>query len=175
MDAIVHVVRCFETEGVIHNMGRVDPIRDAEVIMTGVVLADAESVASQLQKNLKKARGNDKDAAANVALLERLIPHLDEGKPANLLEMDEDEKTRLKTFFLLSGKPMLYMPVTSKEEEIATPDSNPLFEPFKKWADSQQDANLLLHFPPRWKKSCLNCPTRTQRNIWTPWGLKIPE
>ena len=99
MDAIVHVVRCFEDEDVIHNMGRVDPIGDAEVIMTELILADVESAQNQLQKNLKKARGQDKDAAANVSLLEKLIPHLDEGKPANLLELDEDEKERLKLFF----------------------------------------------------------------------------
>ena len=103
VDAIVHVVRCFEDEDVIHNMGRVDPVADAEVIMTELILADAESVASQLQKNQKKARGQDKDAAANVALLEKLVPHLDEGKPANLLSMDEDESERLKTFHLLSS------------------------------------------------------------------------
>jgi len=143
VDAIVHVVRCFEDEDVIHNMGRVDPVGDAEVIMTELVLADAESVASQLQKNLKKARGDDKDAAANVALLERLVPHLDEGKPANLLEMDEDEKARMKVFFLLSGKPMLYA-CNLKEEEIADPSSNPMLEPFQKWADSQQDANCCV-------------------------------
>ena len=58
VDAIVHVVRCFEDEDVIHNMGRVDPIADAEVIMTELILADAESVTSQLQKNLKKALEN---------------------------------------------------------------------------------------------------------------------
>ena len=173
VDAIVHAVRCFEDEDAIHNMGRVDPIRDAEVIMTELVLADAESVASQLQKNLKKARGNDKDAAANVALLERLIPHLDEGKPANLLEMDEDEKTRLKTFFLLSGKPMLYA-CNLKEEEIATPDSNPLFEPFKKWADSQQDATCCC-ISAKMEEELSELSDETQRNIWTPWGLKIPE
>ena len=73
----------------IHNMGRVDPIGDAEVIMTELILADVESAQNQLQKS-KKARGQDKDAAANVSLLEKLIPHLDEGKPANLLELDED-------------------------------------------------------------------------------------
>ena len=91
VDAIVHVVRCFEDEDVIHNMGRVDPVADAEVIMTELILADAESVASQLQKNQKKARGQDKDAAANVAFLKDWYPHLDQGKPANLLPMDEDE------------------------------------------------------------------------------------
>ena len=143
VDAIVHVVRCFEDEDVVHNMGRVDPVGDAEVIMTELVLADAESVASQLQKNLKKARGQDKDAAANVALLERLVPHLDEGKPANLLDMDEDEKERMKGFFLLSGKPMLYA-CNLKEEEIANPSSNPNLQPFREWADGQQDANCCV-------------------------------
>ena len=130
VDAIVHVVRCFEDDDVIHNMGRVDPVSDAEVIMTELVLADAESVANQLQKNLKKARGNDKDAAANVTVLERLVPHLDEGKPANLLDLDEDDKVRLKSFCLLSSKPMLYA-CNLKEEEIADPASNPFLQPFQ--------------------------------------------
>ncbi len=139
VDAIVHVVRCFEDEDVIHNMGRVDPVADAEVIMTELILADAESVTSQLQKNLKKARGQDKDAAANVALLEKLVPHLDEGKPANLLPMDEDEALRLKSFHLLSSKPMLYA-CNLKEDEIAEPTSNERFVAFQQWAASQQDA-----------------------------------
>jgi len=139
VDAIVHVVRCFEDEDVIHNMGRVDPVSDAEVIMTELILADSESIAGQLQKNLKKARGNDKDAEASVALLERLVPHLDEGKPANLLDLDDDEMIRLKSFSLLSSKPMLYA-CNLKEEEIADPASNAFFKTFQEWAGQQQDA-----------------------------------
>ena len=139
VDAIVHAVRCFEDEDAIHNMGGVDPIRDAEVIMTELVLADAESVASQLQKPQEGA-WQRQGRRSQRRLARAFVPHLDEGKPANLLEMDEDERTRLKAFFLLSGKPMLYA-CNLKEEEIANPGSNPLFEPFKKWADSQQDAN----------------------------------
>ena len=143
VDAIVHVVRCFEDEDVIHNMGRVDPMADAEVIMTELILADVESAQSQLQKNLKKARGQDKDAAASVALLERLIPHLDEGKPANLLSMDEDERVRMKSFCLLSSKPMLYA-CNLKEEEIADPSSNEHLAKFREWAESQQDAQCCV-------------------------------
>ena len=139
VDALVHVVRCFEDEDIIHNMGRVDPVADAEIIMTELILADADSVTSQHQKTQKKARGNDKDAATSVALLERLIPHLDEGKPANLLPMDEEEKERLKTFHLLSSKPMLYA-CNLKEDEIADPTSNARFVAFQEWAASQQDA-----------------------------------
>lgn len=143
VDAIVHVVRCFEDEDVIHNMGRVDPIGDAEVIMTELILADVESAQNQLQKNLKKARGQDKDAAANVSLLEKLIPHLDEGKPANLLELDEDEKERLKAFFLLSSKSMLYA-CNLKEEEISDPSSNQHLAKFRQWASTQQDADCCI-------------------------------
>lgn len=139
VEAIIHVVRCFEDDDVIHNMGRVDPISDAEVIMTELILADVESASGQLQKNEKKARGQDKDAAANVALLKRLLPHLNDGIPANLLKMDEDERIRLKSFCLLSSKPMLYA-CNLKEDEIASPSSNSYFESFRKWAEVQQDA-----------------------------------
>ena len=139
VDAIAHVVRCFEDEDIIHNMGRVDPIADAEVIMTELILADVESATGQLQKNEKKARGQDKDAAANVALLERLIPELNEGKPANLLDLDEEEKLRLKSFCLLSSKPMLYA-CNLKEEEIIDPSANEKFVAFEQWANQQQDA-----------------------------------
>jgi len=143
VDAIVHVVRCFEDDDVIHNMGRVDPIADAEVIMTELILADVESATNQLQKNEKKARGNDKDAEANVSLLEKLMPHLNEGKPANLLEMDEDERSRIKSFCLLSSKPMLYA-CNLKEEETADPNSNPNLSAFQEWASKQQDANCCV-------------------------------
>ena len=139
VDAIAHVVRCFEDDDVIHNMGRVDPIADAEVIMTELILADVESASAQLQKNEKKARGQDKDAAANAALLERLLPHLNEGKPANLLDLDEEEKLRLKSFCLLSSKPMLYA-CNLKEEEIIDPVANEKFVAFEQWANRQQDA-----------------------------------
>lgn len=140
VDAIVHVVRCFEDDDIIHNMGRVDPVNDAEVILTELVLADAESVSSQLQKNAKKARGNDKDAEANAVLLERLIPHLDEGRPANLLEMDEEEHNRLQSFCLLSAKPMLYA-CNVKEDGLADFSGNPHVTNLRNWAAEQQDAD----------------------------------
>jgi GTP-binding protein YchF len=139
VDAIVHVVRCFEDEDVIHNMGGVDPLRDAEVVMTELVLADAESVESQHHKTIKKARGQDKDAALSVALLERLAPHLDEGKPANLLPMDDDEVARLKSFCLLTAKPMLYA-CNVKEEDVADPSGNQNVSKLREWTASQQDA-----------------------------------
>jgi GTP-binding protein YchF len=139
VDAIVHVVRCFVDEDVIHNMGSVDPVRDAEVILTELVLADAQSVEGQMDKNIKKARGMDKEAMANVALLERLVPHLDEGNPANLLEMDDDEAKRLPIFCLLTSKPMLYA-CNVKEEDVADPSGNEHVTKLREWTAAQQDA-----------------------------------
>ena len=143
VDAIVHVVRCFDDEDIIHNMGKVDPVSDAEVILTELILADAESVTNQLQKNLKKARGNDKDAEANVSILEKLIPHLDEGKPANLLTLDEDDLKRLQSFCLLSSKPMLYA-CNVKEDELSNSSENPHVINLQSWTSEQQDASSCI-------------------------------
>jgi GTP-binding protein YchF len=123
VDAIIHVVRCFQDENVVHNMGNVDPIRDIEVINTELVLADIAACDKRLLKSQKTARGGDKEGIAEVALLEKLIPHLNEGKPAGTLELDDKEQVLLKTFYLLSAKPVLYAANVS-DGEIADPSGN---------------------------------------------------
>ncbi len=82
VDAIVHVVRCFEDADVIHTMGSIDPVRDIEVVTTELVLSDLEAVQKRIDKNQKKAKSGDKEAQAEIALLERLVPHLNSNKPA---------------------------------------------------------------------------------------------
>ena len=139
VDAIVHVVRCFEDSDVVHNMGEVDPIRDIEVITTELVLADMESVENQIQKNGKKAKAGDKEAVANVALLEKLLPHLNSGKPISAMELGEEEEERLKTFNLLSGKPILYA-CNIPEDELANGDANPYVQQVKKYAQEHHGA-----------------------------------
>ncbi|MDR2862807.1 MAG: redox-regulated ATPase YchF [Puniceicoccales bacterium] len=125
VDAIVHVVRCFENDDIVHSMGKVDPVRDIEVINTELVLADLQSCELQLDRNLKKARGQDKDAAANATLLQRLIPHLNENKSAASLPVtDDEERARLKHFGLLSLKPVLYA-CNVAESDITDPSANP--------------------------------------------------
>src|ERR1035438_7029172 len=76
VDAIVHVVRCFEDDDIIHTMGKVDPVRDIEVVTTELVLSDLDAVEKRIDKTQKKARSGDKEATAELALLERLVPHL---------------------------------------------------------------------------------------------------
>lgn len=139
VDAIVHVVRCFEDDDIIHNMGSVDPLRDIEVINTELILADLQSAESQLDKNRKKARGQDKEALANATLLERLVPHLNEGKPAVTLEMTEEERLRLKGFTLLSSKRVLYA-CNVGEADLAK-GGNAYTEKVAQWAQNNHDAD----------------------------------
>ena len=83
VDAIVQVVRCFEDNDIIHTMGGVDPVRDIEVITTELILADLDAVTKRIDKTQKKAKSGDKEAIAEIALLEKLSPHLNSGKTAN--------------------------------------------------------------------------------------------
>ncbi|RME68002.1 MAG: redox-regulated ATPase YchF [Verrucomicrobia bacterium] len=139
VDAIIHVVRAFEDEDVVHNMGEVDPVRDIEIINTELVLADLESCQRRLERQIKRARGQDKEAMAEVALLEKLIPHLDAGRPANTLELDDKEKALLKQFFLLSAKPVLYA-ANVAESDIADPSKNPHVERVRQYAREHLDS-----------------------------------
>jgi GTP-binding protein YchF len=124
VDAIVHVVRCFEDPDIIHTMGGIDPVRDIEVITTELILADLDAVQKRIDKTQKKAKSADKEAQAELALLERLAPHLNANKPANLLPVHEDEARLLRLFQLLSGKPVIYA-CNVAEGDLATVAQNP--------------------------------------------------
>ncbi|HEY5753690.1 MAG TPA: redox-regulated ATPase YchF [Chthoniobacterales bacterium] len=108
VDAIVQVVRCFEDSDIHHVSGSVDPVRDIEVINTELILADIAALQKRAERLQKQVRTGDKAAKAELALIERLLPHLDAGKPATTLEASADEKKILHDFFLLSGKPTLF-------------------------------------------------------------------
>lgn len=108
VDAIIQVVRCFKDDDILHSLETVDPIRDIEVINTELILADMESVQHQIDKNQKKAKSQDKEAVANVIILERILKHLNEGKPAVTIDLTEEEMQRAKQFGLLTIKPVIY-------------------------------------------------------------------
>ena len=108
-DAIVHVVRCFDDTDVVHVMGSVDPVRDREVINLELVLSDLALVEKRLERVRKTARGGDKDAASELALLERIVAALSEGKSARAVEVDDEERKLLKSWNLLTAKPVLYL------------------------------------------------------------------
>ena len=106
--ALVQVVRCFEDADIHHVSGTVDPVRDIEIINTELILADLAAVQKRKERQQKAAKLNDKTAKAEVALCEKLLPHLDAGKPATTLELSDDETKLLREFFLLSGKPTIF-------------------------------------------------------------------
>jgi ribosome-binding ATPase len=108
-DALVNVVRCFDDSNVVHVNGRVDPIADIETIVTELALADLAAVERTLHRESKKGRSGDKEALKLVTVLERLLPHLNEGRPARTLALTDDEKTLLKPLFLLTIKPAMYV------------------------------------------------------------------
>src|SRR5215216_3358882 len=92
VQAIVQVVRCFEEDDIHHVAGTVDPVRDIEVINTELILADMTSLQKQADRLKKSVRTGDKEAKAELAVIEKLLPHLDAGKPAVTLELSEEEQ-----------------------------------------------------------------------------------
>jgi len=108
-DAIAHVVRCFEDENVIHVANKIDPAEDIGIINMELALSDLESVEKQLQKVTRSAKGGDKEAQGQKALIEKLIPHLGEGLPVRSLALSEAEQELLPTLHLLTTKPTMYI------------------------------------------------------------------
>ncbi|HWK72527.1 MAG TPA: redox-regulated ATPase YchF [Burkholderiaceae bacterium] len=108
-DAIVHVVRCFDDENVIHVAGRIDPVSDIEVINTELALADLATAEKALQRNQKTARAGDKEAIKMVALLEKIIPVLNEARPVRSLGLDDDDLALIKQFCFITAKRCMYV------------------------------------------------------------------
>jgi len=133
-DAIVNVVRCFEDDNVIHVANKVDPIADIEVIQTELCLADLSTVEKGLQRYTKAAKsGNDKEAAALVALLTKVRAVLDEGKPARSLDLNDQEKALLKPLCLITAKPAMFVGNVSEDGF----ENNPFLDRLKDYADKQ--------------------------------------
>ena len=124
VDAIVQVVRCFEDEDIHHVTGTVDPVRDIEIVNTELVLSDLETVKKRLEKIGKDAKRGDKLALAEEAVLKKLEPALDAGKPALTVALAPEEKVVSKAFFLLTDKPTIFA-CNVKESELAAGDQNP--------------------------------------------------
>lgn len=119
VDAIVHVVRSFDQSDIIHVEGTVDPIRDIEIIELELALADLATIENRISKVERKAKSNDKEAIAELALLLKIKPHLEAGKMVRLLDLSKDEQFIIKSFSLLTNKPVIY---------VANMDENDLYD-----------------------------------------------
>jgi hypothetical protein len=132
-DAIAHVVRCFEDENIVHVSGKVAPLSDIEVINTELALADMDTVEKALLRAQKAAKGQDKDAAQLIKVLEKLLPALHEGKPARSVELDDDEQKRIRSYNLLTLKPTMYIANVAEDGF----DNNPLLQAVEELAASE--------------------------------------
>ncbi len=122
VDAIVHVVRCFENENIIHVDGSVDPARDIETINLELIFADMDTVQRRKEKAEKSFRGGDKKAGAEAELAGRLYAHLESGKPARTYDADDEEKEIMSGWFLLTTKPVIYAANIS-EDDLGKPEN----------------------------------------------------
>lgn len=147
VDAIVQVVRCFENDDIIHELGTVDPTRDIEIINSELILADIAALQKRRSSREKKAKGGDKVSKAEVELIDKLMPHLDEGRPALTADLTDDERLLMREFFLLSSKKTLFACNVSEDEladTLANPESNALVAKVKAYAAESHGAEIVV-------------------------------
>jgi len=132
-DAIVNVVRCFNDDNIVHVAGRIDPIDDIIVIGTELALADLATADKVLAREQKKAKAGDKDAKALVAVLEVVVPHLNEGLPARSAPLSDEDKLLLKPLSLLTIKPAMYVANVAEDGF----SDNPLLDKVREHAASE--------------------------------------
>jgi GTP-binding protein YchF len=133
VDAIAHVVRCFEHSDIVHVSGRIDPIADIETIDTELALADLESVDKALQRAERAAKANDKEAMAKKPVLQKLAAGLNQGRPARSLGLSGDERSQVRDLFLLTLKPLMY--IANVREDGFT--NNPHLDAVRRRAESE--------------------------------------
>ncbi len=141
VDAIVHVLRCFEDDDITHVEGNVDPLRDAEVVETELMLADMESLERQLTSLQKKAKGGDKDSKVKADLMERALKVLQDGKPARVVPLSDEEKPVFRQFMLLTAKPVLYV---CNVEEASAATGNRFSERVAEKAAAEGAAHVVI-------------------------------
>ncbi|GMX60761.1 redox-regulated ATPase YchF [Paenibacillus elgii] len=141
VDAIVHVVRCFQDENITHVSGTVDPISDIETINLELILADVDSVDKRIDRSRKNMKGGDKKYAQEVETLERIKEALYNDKPARSVELSEEEKLLIRDLHLLTMKPVLYAANVS-ESEVADAEGNPYVQKVREYA-AQEGAEVV--------------------------------
>ncbi|TXD33616.1 redox-regulated ATPase YchF [Lujinxingia vulgaris] len=134
VDAILHVVRCFEDENITHVEGGVDPVRDVEIIETELILADMQTVERRLDKARRAAKAGDKTEVARVAVLEKVLAELNEGKSARAIKLTDDERQLTRDSHMLTDKPVLYVANVADDD---LEGQSPYVAKLRELADSQ--------------------------------------
>lgn len=140
VDAILHVVRCFDDENVVHVDGSVDPVRDKAVIDNELILKDLETLEKRIDKLKKNAKGGEKAAVRAVEVAESLYAHLEDGNPARSFDVNEESEELLKDLMLLTAKPVLYV---CNVDDTSTSDGNTHTKAFQS-AIAAENAHIML-------------------------------
>ena len=143
VDAIVQVVRCFDDADIHHVSGKVDPVRDIEVINTELILSDLDSVKKRRERVAKDAKRGDKTAQAEEPILARLEDLLDSGKPALMLPLTPEEKALVTPLFLLTMKPTIFA-CNVKDSELATADANPYVKQVRDYVQTHLECEAVV-------------------------------
>jgi len=141
VDAIAHVLRCFEDDDVTHVEGKIDPVADAETIETELMIADMDSIERRLANLSRKLRGGDKEALEQDALLRRALAALEDGRPARTVEVSEEERKSWRMLQLLTSKPVLFV---CNVEEASAGKGNALSEKVAAMAAAQGAAHVVI-------------------------------
>jgi len=147
VDAVVQVVRCFENDDIVHELGSVDPIRDIEIINSELLLADMAALEKRMASREKKAKTGDKVSQREVELIRKLLPHLDSGKPALTLDLSDEELRVRREFFLLTAKPTIFACNVAEDElagALEDPDGHEMVKRVRAYAESTHGAEAIV-------------------------------
>ena len=173
VDAIVHVVRCFEDGEIVHVEGSIDPKRDIETINLELIFSDMDILERRIDKAVKAAKG-DKKYLAEVDLLNRVKAHLEEGKSARSMEFTDEEKAIMADIPLLSNKPIIYVANMSEDDFNGELDSNPFYNEVLQIA-REENAEVAADLRPSSRRRSPSMdPRRTRRCSSRSWASKSP-
>jgi len=141
VDAIAHVVRCFDDDNVVHVDGSVDPLRDVEVIQTELNLSDMATLAKRMQRVEKLAKSGDKSAQSELAVMRRVETVLTDGRPVRAAGLDAEELVLLGDLFLITAKPVLYVANVAEDD---LPEGNSYVEQLRRHAESEGSELVVL-------------------------------
>lgn len=144
VEAIIHVVRCFEDENVVHVEGSVDPVRDIETVNLELIFSDLEVMDRRIEKISKLAKSGDKEAKAQYTFMLKVKDHLEAGKPVRTMELSEDEKELVKGFFLLTTKPVLYVANISEDDLTSGNLENKFVKKVKEYAKDENSQVVVI-------------------------------
>ncbi|MEG1256298.1 redox-regulated ATPase YchF [Clostridium sp.] len=144
VESIVHTVRCFNDENIVHVEGSISPIRDIETINLELIFSDLEVLERRMEKSLKLVRSGDKVAKAEYAIMERVKEQLEDNKPARTLDITEDEAEFVKSLFLITSKPVLYACNVSEDDLMECGGENDMVKLVEEYAASENSQIIIV-------------------------------